>query len=74
MVQWKSPIPQYIHLIWIGTRSPPDYLRLFIKTFIRNFPNFKIKVWRNKDLSRAIHNLRLYSKSQETSRQTNERQ
>jgi mannosyltransferase OCH1-like enzyme len=53
MVHWKSPIPQQIHLIWIGTRSPPDYLRLFIKTFIKHFPGFKIKVWRNKDLNRS---------------------
>ena len=46
-------LPQQIHLIWIGTRSPPDYLRLFIKTFIKHFPGFKIKVWRNKDLNRS---------------------
>jgi mannosyltransferase OCH1-like enzyme len=53
MKTWTSPIPKHIHLIWIGNKEPPDYLKLFLKSFIKHLPGFKIKIWRNKDLNRA---------------------
>lgn len=50
--QWKSPIPQKVHLIWIGTNDFPDYFNSFIKTFEDNFQGFEIKIWGNKDLTK----------------------
>ena len=49
---WISPIPRNIHLIWIGTNPYPDYFKLFLTTFVNHLPEFTIKVWTNKDLTR----------------------
>ena len=49
---WISPIPRNIHLIWIGTNPYPDYFKLFLTTFVNHLPEFTIKVWENKDLTR----------------------
>ena len=49
--QWISPIPQKVHLIWIGG-DRPDYFELFLQTFRDNLPGFEIKVWGNKDLTK----------------------
>tara|TARA_B100000214_G_scaffold299131_1_gene229279 strand:- start:11583 stop:12482 length:900 start_codon:yes stop_codon:yes gene_type:complete len=51
MKDWVSPIPKKVHLIWIGG-NPPDYLNLFLKTFHEYLPDFEIKVWGNKDLTK----------------------
>ena len=51
MKEWVSPIPKKVHLIWIGG-DPPDYLNLFLKTFHEYLPDFEIRVWGNKDLTR----------------------
>lgn len=52
MKEWLSPIPQNVHLIWIGNNDFPDYFKLFLKTFHDNFQGFNIKVWGNKDLNK----------------------
>ena len=52
MKDWLSPIPQNIHLIWIGTNDYPDYFKIFLKTFYKYFKGFNIKVWGNKDLNK----------------------
>jgi|TARA_B110000503_G_C7126090_1_gene404661 hypothetical protein len=52
MKEWVSPIPRKVHLIWIGNNDYPDYFKFFLKTFEKNFINFEIKVWGNKDLTR----------------------
>lgn len=49
---WVSPIPKLVHLIWIGNKEYPDYFKLFLKTFYKYLPEFTIKVWGNKDLTR----------------------
>jgi mannosyltransferase OCH1-like enzyme len=51
MKDWISPIPLKVHLIWIGGEQP-DYLKLFLKSFYKNLPEFEIKVWGNKDLNK----------------------
>ena len=51
MKEWISPIPLKVHLIWIGGK-PPDYLKLFMKSFEKNMPEFEIKLWGNKDLTK----------------------
>tara|TARA_B110000285_G_C14978379_1_gene540078 strand:+ start:67 stop:918 length:852 start_codon:yes stop_codon:yes gene_type:complete len=48
---WKSPIPRKVHLIWIGG-NPPDYFNFFMKSFEKYMPEFEIKVWGNKDLTK----------------------
>ena len=52
MKEWISPIPRNVHLIWIGTNDSPDYFQSFLKTFERYFPEFDIKIWGNKDLTK----------------------
>lgn len=52
MKHWISPIPQKVHLIWIGNNDYPDYFNSFLKTFEKNFEGFEIKVWGNKDLTK----------------------
>lgn len=49
---WVSPIPKLVHLIWIGNQEYPDYFKLFLKSFHKYLPEFTIKVWGNKDLTR----------------------
>ena len=49
---WVSPIPPLIHLIWIGNQSYPDYFQLFLQSFQKHLPEFTIRVWENKDLTR----------------------
>ena len=51
MKEWISPIPKKVHLIWIGG-EPPDYFRLFLKTFHQYMPEFEVKIWGNKDLTK----------------------
>ena len=52
MKEWKSPIDRKIHFIWIGTNPYPDYFIKFLKEFKELCPEFTIKVWKNKDLTR----------------------
>jgi len=52
MVEWKSPIDPKIHFIWIGTNPYPDYFTRFLKGFSDLCPEFTIKVWSNKDLTK----------------------
>ena len=57
---WISPIPRNIHLIWIGTNPYPDYFKLFLTTFVKFLPEFSIKVWTNKDLTKKIFQKHLH--------------
>lgn len=52
MKDWVSPIPQKVHLIWIGTNDYPDYFKYFLKSFQKNFEGFEIKIWGNNDLTK----------------------
>ena len=53
MDEWRSPIPRTIHLIWIGHQPLPDYFtKYFHKSFLENMPEFKIHLWRNKDITK----------------------
>ena len=52
MKDWVSPIPQKVHLIWIGTNDYPDYFNYFLKSFQKNFEGFEIKIWGNNDLTK----------------------
>lgn len=51
MSKWISPIPRKIHFIWIGGKQP-DYLQLFLKGFHTLNPEFQIRVWGNKELTK----------------------
>ena len=51
MKKWNSPIPRKIHFIWIGDKQP-DYFKLFLKGFHKLNPEFKIRVWGNKELNK----------------------
>ncbi len=44
MNTWVSPIPQKVHLIWIGNNDFPDYFNHFLESFKKNFDGFEIKV------------------------------
>ncbi len=52
MSEWQSPIPKIIHLIWIGTNPYPDYFLLFMKSFKKYLPEFDIRIWTNKSLTK----------------------
>ena len=52
MTKWISPIPQNVHLIWIGNNDFPDYFSYFLKSFEKYFDGFEIKIWQNKDLNK----------------------
>ena len=53
MKDWISPIPKKIHLIWIGKLDPPDYFtKYFLPSFHKHLPEFEIKVWGNKDITK----------------------
>jgi len=52
MKEWSSPIPLKVHIIWIGGSPPPDYMKYFIKSFETNMPEFDIKIWGNKELTK----------------------
>lgn len=49
---WVSPIPNLVHLIWIGNNEYPDYFKLFLKSFYKHLPEFTIKIWNNDDLNK----------------------
>ena len=51
--QWISPIPMIVNLIWIGDNPFPDYMVLFLETFKKYMPEFKIRIWTNKELNRG---------------------
>ena len=50
--KWISPIPRIIHFVWIGTAPLPYYFDTFLQGFRTLNPEFKIKVWRNKDITK----------------------
>jgi len=51
--EWKSPIPKKVHLIWIGNNEYPDYFeKYYLPSFYKYLPEFEIKIWKNKDLTR----------------------
>ena len=53
MDSWKSPIPRDVHFIWIGTQKVPDYFtKYFLKSFQENMPEFSLRLWTNKDLTK----------------------
>ena len=52
MKEWKSPIPLKIHLIWIGTNEYPKHFKYFLESFYKYLPEFEIKIWGNKDLTK----------------------
>jgi mannosyltransferase OCH1-like enzyme len=52
MKKWISPILKKIHFIWIGTNPLPDYFKLFLKGFRKMNPEFSIRVWGNKDITK----------------------
>ena len=52
MKEWVSPIPMEVNLIWIGNQDYPDYFKSFLKTYGQFMPDFDIKIWGNKDLTR----------------------
>lgn len=52
-MEWKSPIPRDIHFIWVGTQKVPDYFtKYFLKSFQENMPEFSLRLWTNKDLTK----------------------
>lgn len=52
MNKWISPIDKKFHFIWIGTNPMPDYFVLFLEGFKVMNPEFSVKVWLNKDLTK----------------------
>jgi hypothetical protein len=53
MKNWISPIPKKVHLIWIGQRDPPDYfVNYFLPSFQKFMPEFEIRLWGNRDLTK----------------------
>ena len=47
----NSPIPKKIHMIWLGPKKPP-YLHKFMKTFKKYAPNYIIRLWGDKDITK----------------------
>ena len=47
-----SPIPKKIHFIWLGDREP-TYLKKFMKTFETHAPNYSVRLWNDKDITKA---------------------
>tara|TARA_B100000497_G_C7530715_1_gene321874 strand:+ start:510 stop:728 length:219 start_codon:yes stop_codon:yes gene_type:complete len=47
----NSPIPKNIHMIWLGPNKPP-YLHKFMKTFKKYAPNYIIRLWGDKDITK----------------------
>ncbi len=52
MKEWVSLIPNTVHLIWIGDQEYPDYFKLFLKSYELHMPEFTVKVWGNKELTK----------------------
>lgn len=56
-------IPKRIHQIWIGTKPLPEKFLWMIKTIKKNHPNWKYKLWTNKDLkSFKLKNKKVFDK------------
>ena len=52
MKDWISPIPKVIHLIWIGDKPVPDYIKLFIDSYFMVM-QFQIKLWTQSNLTKS---------------------
>jgi len=50
--KWNSPIQKKFHFVWIGTNPLPDYFVKFLEGFRMMNPEFKIKIWKNRDLTK----------------------
>lgn len=50
--QIKSPIPKKINFIWLGPKVP-SYLKKFMKSFETYAPGFTLRLWGDKDITKA---------------------
>jgi len=44
-------IPKMMHIIWLGTQSPPAFVNTWTKDFAVAFPAWDVIVWRDDDLA-----------------------
>ena len=44
-------IPKKIHQIWIGSDTLPGYYDTYLETFKKNAPDYKYRLWTNKDIT-----------------------
>lgn len=49
---FNQKIPKVYHQIWIGSKPLPEYYKLYRKSFKKYLPNYKYKLWRNKDITK----------------------
>jgi mannosyltransferase OCH1-like enzyme len=60
-------IPKIIHQIWIGNKDPPyNWINTFKFDFIKKYPEYKYKLWREKDIENFnLVNKNLYNNEKE---------
>jgi glycosyltransferase involved in cell wall biosynthesis len=44
-------IPRIIHLIWVGSDTPPDFLKPNIEGWAKLMPDWTIRLWTNADIN-----------------------
>ena len=57
-------IPKIIHQIWLGPKEPPKWcIDSWQKDYISKYPDWKFKLWREKDIDNlTLINRRIYNK------------
>ena len=57
-------IPKIIHQIWLGQKEPPQWcIDSWEKNYISKYPEWKFKLWREKDIDNlTLINRRIYNK------------
>lgn len=60
----SKKIPKIIHQIWIGPNKPPwRWINTWKNKFIKKFPNWKYKLWRDNDIKKLkMMNKKYYNK------------
>jgi len=48
-----NKIPRLLHLIWVGHKKQPEYLKTHIETWAKLMPNWTIRLWTNEDINVA---------------------
>lgn len=49
--QSSSKIPKRLHLIWVGDRDQPEYLKEYMEKWSELMPDWSIRLWTNSDLT-----------------------
>jgi len=46
----SGKIPKILHHIWLGPKSPPSYFSEYKKSWEKNHPGWKFRLWKDKDV------------------------